>query len=81
VYPTLTIWLGQPLSYKVFSIVAAVMVFYLHRSNVRRIVLGKEARVDLPWRRLLQAKGAGDRVKPKPQRGRVKPAGSGGKHE
>jgi acyl phosphate:glycerol-3-phosphate acyltransferase len=78
-YPTLTIVLGQPLSYKVFSIVAAVMVFYLHRANIRRIMRGQERKADLPWRRVLQARRGGDRVKPKVSR--AKPAGSGGKSE
>ena len=56
VYPTLTIALGQPRSYMVFSVVAAAMVFWLHRGNIARIVRGKEPKADLPWKRVARAR-------------------------
>lgn len=56
VYPTLTIALGQPRSYMVFSVVAAAMVFWLHRGNIARIVRGKEPKAELPWKRVARAR-------------------------
>jgi hypothetical protein len=71
-YPTLTIARGQHIPYMVFSVVAALMVIYLHRGNIRRIVRGKESKAELPWRPLLQAKR---------EAARAKPAEGGRKHE
>lgn len=56
VYPTLTIALGQPRSYIVFSVVAAAMVVWLHRGNIARIVRGKEPKAELPWKRAARAR-------------------------
>jgi acyl phosphate:glycerol-3-phosphate acyltransferase len=71
-YPTLTIALGQPRSYMAFSIVAAVMVIYLHRGNMRRIIRGQEGKADLPWRRSRRVKGT---------KTSGRPVESGGRHD
>jgi glycerol-3-phosphate acyltransferase PlsY len=61
-YPTLTIALDQPLPYKVFSVIAALVVAWLHRGNIRRIVRGEERQVRLPFGRLSGKPGAESRA-------------------
>ncbi len=39
----------QPWPYVVCSCCAAIMIFYAHRGNLKRIVRGKEPRLVLPW--------------------------------
>lgn len=42
---------GQPLPYVVFALLSTVVVFYAHRSNISRMLAGKENRVTFPWNR------------------------------
>lgn len=41
----------QPWPYVVGSACAAVMIFYAHRGNIRRLLRGEEPRIRLPWDR------------------------------
>lgn len=47
--PVLVIALGDPLPYEIAAVLVAVIVFYAHRGNVRRLLDGSENRVTLPW--------------------------------
>ena len=38
-------WMGQPLAYKLFAVVACLYVFWLHRSNIGRLLAGTEPRI------------------------------------
>lgn len=38
-------WMGQPLAYKLFAVVACLYVFWLHRSNIGRLLAGSEPRI------------------------------------
>lgn len=40
---------GQPTPYIVFTIAVAAVIFYAHRSNLRRLLKGEENRVSFPW--------------------------------
>ena len=40
---------GQPRPYIVFTLVGAGVIFYAHRSNIKRIARGEENRVTFPW--------------------------------
>ena len=40
---------GQPLPYIVFTLLATAVIFYAHRSNIKRLVKGNENRVTFPW--------------------------------
>ncbi|MHB1390152.1 MAG: glycerol-3-phosphate 1-O-acyltransferase PlsY [Thermoleophilia bacterium] len=42
---------GQPLPYIVFTLLASAVIFYAHRSNIRRLARGEENRVTFPWNR------------------------------
>lgn len=42
---------GQPTPYIVFTFVGAAVIFYAHRSNIKRIRKGQESRVTFPWNR------------------------------
>ncbi|MHB9111900.1 MAG: glycerol-3-phosphate 1-O-acyltransferase PlsY [Thermoleophilia bacterium] len=42
---------GQPTPYTVFTFVGAAVIFYAHRSNIRRIRKGEESKVTFPWNR------------------------------
>ncbi len=39
----------QPSPYIVFALLASAVVFYAHRSNIRRLFRGEESRVSFPW--------------------------------
>ncbi len=52
-----TLATGQPPEYVFFTIAGAAVVFYAHRSNLRRIAAGEEPRVDLSPRRQPAAGG------------------------
>jgi glycerol-3-phosphate acyltransferase PlsY len=41
----------QPAPYIVFTFVGAAVIFYAHRSNIRRLRKGEENRVTFPWNR------------------------------
>lgn len=41
----------QPTAYMVFTILGTAVIFYAHRSNLRRLIKGKENRVAFPWNR------------------------------
>lgn len=40
---------GQPRPYLVFTLLGTAVIFYAHRSNIKRIVKGTENRVTFPW--------------------------------
>ena len=40
---------GQPRPYMVFTLVGAVVIFWAHRSNIKRILRGEENKVTFPW--------------------------------
>ncbi|MFA6001746.1 MAG: glycerol-3-phosphate acyltransferase, partial [Thermoleophilia bacterium] len=42
---------GQPAAYIVFTILGTAVIFYAHRSNLKRLIKGKENRVAFPWNR------------------------------
>ena len=42
---------GEPLPYIVFALLGTAVVFYAHRSNIRRMLAGNENRVTFPWNR------------------------------
>lgn len=41
----------QPTPYIVFTFISAAVIFYAHRSNIRRLSKGKENKVTFPWNR------------------------------
>jgi len=45
VHPLITLLLGQPMELALFSFLAASFVFFRHRSNIKRLLLGKEHRL------------------------------------
>lgn len=47
--PVLTIAFGEPLPYKIAGVLVAILVWYAHRGNIRRLLDGEENRVRLPW--------------------------------
>ena len=47
--PVLTIALGEPLPYKIAGVLVAIVVWWAHRGNIRRLLAGEEHRVKLPW--------------------------------
>ncbi len=55
---------GQPRPYIVFALLGTAVVFYAHRSNIKRLLAGKENRVTFPWNR--------DAGKGRPAGGRVR---------
>lgn len=44
-----TIAFEKPISYQVLSVLAALVVIWAHRSNIRRIVMRCENKVTFPW--------------------------------
>ena len=42
---------GQPLPYTVFTLLGTAVIFYAHRSNIRRLLKGREKEVTFPWDR------------------------------
>jgi acyl phosphate:glycerol-3-phosphate acyltransferase len=58
-----TIAFDKPVYYEVLAVVAALVVIFAHRSNIRRIALRCESKVTFPWNRPSQPGGprpAGD---------------------
>jgi glycerol-3-phosphate acyltransferase PlsY len=49
--PVLTIAFGEPLPYEIAGFLVAVLVWWAHRGNIRRLLAGEEHRVRLPWTR------------------------------
>jgi glycerol-3-phosphate acyltransferase PlsY len=47
--PVLTIWLDEPLPYEIAGVLVAILVWWAHRGNIRRLLAGEEHRVKLPW--------------------------------
>ena len=47
--PFLVILLGDPLPYKIAAVLVALIVWWAHRGNIRRLLDGTESRVNLPW--------------------------------
>jgi glycerol-3-phosphate acyltransferase PlsY len=47
--PILTIFLNEPLPYEIAGVLVAILVWYAHRGNIRRLLAGEENRVTLPW--------------------------------
>jgi glycerol-3-phosphate acyltransferase PlsY len=47
--PVLAISLDEPLPYKIAGVLVAVIVWWAHRGNIRRLLAGEEHRVRLPW--------------------------------
>lgn len=47
----LAIATGQPLPYIIFTLAGAAVIFYAHRSNIRRLFRGEENKVNFPWKR------------------------------
>jgi glycerol-3-phosphate acyltransferase PlsY len=56
-FPTLTLTMGQPLAYVIFSLAAASITLYAHRGNMRRLWRREEPRIKLPWTRIRRARG------------------------
>ncbi|MFA5802857.1 MAG: glycerol-3-phosphate 1-O-acyltransferase PlsY [Thermoleophilia bacterium] len=42
---------GQPTPYTVFTLFGTAVIFYAHRSNIRRLIRGRENAVRFPWDR------------------------------
>jgi glycerol-3-phosphate acyltransferase PlsY len=59
--PVLVIWFGNPLPYEIAAVLVAVLVWWAHRGNIRRLLAGNENRVKLPWtnRSALAGRGGG----------------------
>ena len=49
--PVLTIAFGEPLPYQIAGVLVAIVVWWAHRGNIRRLLAGEEHRVTLPWTR------------------------------
>ena len=47
--PVLTIAFGEPLPYQIAGVLVAILVWWAHRGNLRRLLAGEENRVTLPW--------------------------------
>jgi glycerol-3-phosphate acyltransferase PlsY len=47
--PVLTFLFDEPLPYKIAGVLVAVLVWWAHRGNMRRLLAGEEHRVKLPW--------------------------------
>jgi acyl phosphate:glycerol-3-phosphate acyltransferase len=47
--PVLTIAFGEPLPYEIAGLLVAVVVWWAHRGNIKRLLAGEENRVKLPW--------------------------------
>jgi glycerol-3-phosphate acyltransferase PlsY len=61
--PVLTIAFGEPLPYQIAGVLVAVLVWWAHRENIRRLLAGEENRVRLPWtRREPSGDGSGGRT-------------------
>jgi glycerol-3-phosphate acyltransferase PlsY len=47
--PMLTIALREPLPYEIAGVLVAVIVWWAHRDNIRRLLAGEEHRAKMPW--------------------------------
>jgi len=47
--PVLTIAFGEPLPYQIAGVLVAVVIWWAHRGNLKRLRAGEENRVRLPW--------------------------------
>lgn len=47
--PVLVIAFGEPLPYEIAAVLVAIIVWWAHRGNIRRLLDGSEHRVRLPW--------------------------------
>jgi glycerol-3-phosphate acyltransferase PlsY len=47
--PVLTIAFDEPLPYQIAGVLVAILVWWAHRGNIRRLLAGEENRVKLPW--------------------------------
>lgn len=47
----LTVVTGQPRPYVIFTLAGTVVIFYAHRSNIKRLIRGEENKVTFPWNR------------------------------
>lgn len=47
--PVLTFLFDEPLPYKIAGVLVAILVWWAHRGNIRRLLAGEENRVKLPW--------------------------------
>ncbi len=47
--PVLAFALDEPAPYKIAGVLVAVIVWWAHRGNIRRLLAGEEHRVKLPW--------------------------------
>jgi glycerol-3-phosphate acyltransferase PlsY len=47
--PVLVILLDVPLPYQIAGVLVAMIVWWAHRGNIRRLLDGTESRVTLPW--------------------------------
>jgi acyl phosphate:glycerol-3-phosphate acyltransferase len=47
--PVLTIAFDEPLPYQIAGVLVALLVWWAHRGNIRRLLAGEEHRVRLPW--------------------------------
>jgi glycerol-3-phosphate acyltransferase PlsY len=45
----LTFLFHEPLPYKIAGVLVAILVWWAHRGNIRRLLAGEEHRVKLPW--------------------------------
>jgi acyl phosphate:glycerol-3-phosphate acyltransferase len=47
--PVLVIAFDDPLPYRIAAVLVAIIVWWAHRGNIRRLVKGTEHKVTLPW--------------------------------
>ncbi len=47
--PVLAIVLGEPLPYRIAAVLVAIIVWWAHRGNIRRLLDGSEHRIRRPW--------------------------------
>jgi len=47
--PAQVILMGEPLPYEIAAVLVAIIVFWAHRGNLRRLLDGEENKVTLPW--------------------------------
>ncbi len=47
--PVLTAAFHEPLPYKIAGVLVALLVWWAHRGNIRRLLAGEESRATMPW--------------------------------
>jgi glycerol-3-phosphate acyltransferase PlsY len=57
--PILVVLRDNPRAYGIAALLAAMIVIYAHRGNIRRLVRGEEHRFDPPWRSRRTGDGRG----------------------